>query len=71
MIQETSDGFVIQGTGRVPGGSGQSRGDHRLAMSLVVAGLASENGVRVEGADMVTQSFPCFFEMLKQMGATL
>jgi len=70
-IEEKTDGFVVRGMGRVPGGSGQSRGDHRLAMSLAVAGLASENGVTVEGADMVTQSFPCFFEMLKQMGVKL
>lgn len=71
QIQEQPDGFMIRGTGKIPGGSGQSRGDHRLAMSLAVAGLASENGVTVEGADMVTQSFPCFFEMLKEMGVTL
>ena len=70
-MKEQPDGFMIRGTGRIPGGSGQSRGDHRLAMSLAVAGLASENGVTVEGADMVTQSFPCFFEMLKEMGVTL
>lgn len=70
-IVETPDGFVIEGTGRVLGGRGESRGDHRLAMSLAVAGLASEKGVTVEGADMVRQSFPCFFEILKQMGAAL
>ncbi len=70
-IQETSDGFMIQGKGHIPGGSADSLGDHRLAMSLAVAGLASENGVTVAGANMVAQSFPCFFEILQAMGVSL
>ena len=70
-IVETADGFVIQGRGKVPGGTGESKGDHRLAMSLAVAGLASEHGINVIDADMVTQSFPHFFELLKQMGVKL
>ena len=68
-VEEKPDGFIIHGRGSLPGGTVESSGDHRLAMSLAVAGLASEKGVTVQGADMVTQSFPAFFEMLNRMGA--
>ncbi len=70
-IKETTDGFIIQGQKQIPGGTAESCGDHRLAMSLAVAGLASQNGVTVNGAEMVTQSFPAFFELLKRLGVSL
>jgi 3-phosphoshikimate 1-carboxyvinyltransferase len=44
-----------------------SRGDHRIAMLGAVAGLASREGVRVEGADAVGVSFPGFFEMVERL----
>ncbi|MCS6906406.1 MAG: 3-phosphoshikimate 1-carboxyvinyltransferase, partial [Anaerolineales bacterium] len=39
---ETQDGFRIVGKGRVEGGTVEAHGDHRLAMALIVAGLASK-----------------------------
>ncbi len=70
-ITEMEDGFVIQGKKHITGGTAESKGDHRLAMSLAVAGLASKNGVNIREADMVTQSFPAFFEMLNRMGVEI
>ncbi|MBW6475440.1 MAG: 3-phosphoshikimate 1-carboxyvinyltransferase [Anaerolineaceae bacterium] len=70
-ITEMEDGFVIQGSEYISGGTAESKGDHRLAMSLAVAGLASQNGVNIRGADMVSQSFPAFFEMLNRMGVEI
>lgn len=67
-IQETHDGFIVQGRGQIPGGTANSCGDHRLAMSLAVAGLASDEGVTVQGAEMASQSFPAFFELLTRIG---
>ena len=59
------DGFAITGVpARLRGGRIASRGDHRIAMLGAVAGLASREGVRVEGADAVGVSFPGFFEMV-------
>ena len=59
-IEATDDGFVVRGTGRLRGGTIDSRGDHRLAMLGAVAGLASEEGVEVEGFEAVVGLLPGF-----------
>ena len=60
-IEETGDGFVVQGDGGpLQGGTIDSRGDHRLAMLGAVAGLACENGVEVVGMDAAAISYPDF-----------
>ena len=62
------DGFEITGVPARPrGGRIDSRGDHRIAMLGTVAGLASRDGVRVEGADAVAVSFPGFFDMVERL----
>jgi 3-phosphoshikimate 1-carboxyvinyltransferase len=62
------DGFSITGVpARLRGGRIDSRGDHRIAMLGAVAGLASREGVRIEGADVVGVSFPAFFEIVEQL----
>ena len=63
-IEGTPDGFVVQGTGGLRGGVIESHGDHRLAMLGAVAGLASEEGVRVIGMDASNVSYPQFLEHL-------
>jgi 3-phosphoshikimate 1-carboxyvinyltransferase len=68
-MTDLEDGFAIEGGRPVLGGSVKARGDHRLAMSLAVAGLASAGPVEIEGAEMVAESFPGFFEVLAQLGA--
>jgi 3-phosphoshikimate 1-carboxyvinyltransferase len=67
----TRDGFVVRGVPtRLRGGRMESRGDHRIAMLGAVAGLASQEGVRVEDAGCVAVSFPGFFELLAELKAT-
>lgn len=61
------DGFVVTGTGGLLGGPVDSRGDHRLAMLGAVAGLASENGVAVEGFDAAGVSYPGFERDLRSL----
>jgi 3-phosphoshikimate 1-carboxyvinyltransferase len=61
-IEATEDGFVVEGTGGLEGGWFDSRGDHRLAMLGAVAGLASRDGVEVEGMDSAAISYPLFLE---------
>jgi len=63
-IEGTPDGFVVTGTGGLRGGVIESHGDHRLAMLGAVAGLASEEGVRVIGMDASNVSYPQFLEHL-------
>ena len=53
------------------GGKVQSHGDHRLAMALALAGLASREPVQVEGAEMVAESFPEFAGVLAGFGAQI
>jgi 3-phosphoshikimate 1-carboxyvinyltransferase len=66
---ETPDGFTIHGGRPLRGGEVDSHGDHRLAMSLAVAGLAAEAPVEVHGAEMIHESFPGFAAVLKALGA--
>jgi 3-phosphoshikimate 1-carboxyvinyltransferase len=63
-IEEREDGFVVRGGGGVRGGRANSRGDHRLAMGLGVAGLASRDGVEVEDMAASSVSYPGFLEDL-------
>ena len=66
-IEATHDGFVVRGTGRLRGGTIDSRGDHRLAMLGAVAGLASEEGVEVERFEAVSVSYPGFERDLERL----
>jgi 3-phosphoshikimate 1-carboxyvinyltransferase len=59
-IEATADGFVVQGTGGLRGGTLEAHGDHRLAMLGAVAGLASREGVEVIGMDAAAVSYPRF-----------
>ena len=60
-IEETPDGFVINGKTTLKGGvQVESYHDHRLAMSLYVAGLICENPIEINGFDWVDVSFPEF-----------
>ena len=69
-IEEHPDGFTIHG-GKLQGGTVESHGDHRLAMSLAVAGLAAESPVTVNHAECTAESFSAFAETLQSLGATI
>jgi len=67
-VQATAGGFSVRGVPTRPrGGSLDSAGDHRLAMLAAVAGLVSQEGVRIEGAEAAAVSFPGFFELLDSL----
>ena len=59
-IEERADGFAVRGTGGLRGGRIDSRGDHRLAMLGAIAGLASREGVEVDGIESAAVSYPRF-----------
>jgi 3-phosphoshikimate 1-carboxyvinyltransferase len=72
---ETS--LVVRG---VPGGKGlgNARGeavathlDHRIAMSFLVMGLASEHPVTIDDARMIVTSFPEFMDLMAGLGAKI
>ena len=45
----------------------QSHGDHRIAMSLAVAGLRAAGPVTVAGSECVAKSYPDFFDDLRTL----
>jgi 3-phosphoshikimate 1-carboxyvinyltransferase len=59
-VEPTEDGMAIEGSGGLRGGTVNSHGDHRIAMLGAVAGLASREGVEVEGMDAAAVSYPGF-----------
>jgi 3-phosphoshikimate 1-carboxyvinyltransferase len=61
-IEAAEDGFVVTGTGGLRGGRIASHGDHRLALLGAVAGLASREGVEVEGMEAAEVSYPRFMD---------
>jgi len=69
-VTETEDGLIIDGTGGapLPGTSGAhhvaTHLDHRIAMSMAVAGLNSMNGVAVDDTSPIATSFPNFEALL-------
>ena len=66
-LEEREDGFVVRSAGAIRGGRASSRGDHRLAMGLGVAGLASREGVEVEDMAAASVSYPGFLEDLERI----
>jgi 3-phosphoshikimate 1-carboxyvinyltransferase len=59
-VEATADGIVVEGTGGLRGGRVSAHGDHRIAMLGAVAGLASREGVEVEGMEAAAVSYPRF-----------
>jgi len=60
QIEATEDGFEVQGSGGLRGGTIDAAGDHRMAMMGAVAGLASREGVEVVGIEAAEVSYPGF-----------
>lgn len=73
-VTETEDGLIIEGTGGAPlRGSSNSRTkthlDHRIAMAMAVAGLASRDGVEVDDTSPIATSFPGFITLIEEASA--
>ncbi len=71
-VEEHEDGLTIHGTGGEPltgtpeGAHVITRLDHRIAMSMAVAGLASRNGVTIDDTSPINTSFPTFMALLDE-----
>jgi len=61
-IEATEDGFAVTGSGGLRGGHISSHGDHRLAMLGAIAGLASREGVEIDGMEAAEVSYPRFMD---------
>jgi 3-phosphoshikimate 1-carboxyvinyltransferase len=71
-VEIEGDDLIVQGKGQAPGGGiVATHMDHRLAMSALVMGLASEKPVGVDDMSFIATSFPGFVEMMQRLGADL
>jgi 3-phosphoshikimate 1-carboxyvinyltransferase len=71
-IEETKDGLIIQGLGatktkRLRGAACTSYGDHRVAMSMAIAGLTAEGATKIQDTDCIETSFPGFESKLLEL----
>jgi len=71
-VEEHEDGLTIHGTGgdplpgTPPGAEVATRLDHRIAMSMAIAGLVSRNGVQIDDTAPIATSFPTFLALLAE-----
>ncbi len=66
------DDLLVQGSGRVAGGcTVATHMDHRLAMSALVMGQATEAPVAVDDAAFIDTSFPGFAALMRGLGADI
>ncbi len=70
QVDETDDGAVVHG-GTFGGGTVKSYGDHRVAMSLALAGTIASDEVIVEDVAAVDTSFPGFCDLMSSLGAKI
>ena len=69
-VDESADGAIVHG-GQFSGGTVQSYGDHRIAMSLALAGTVASDAVFVEDVSAVDTSFPGFCDCMTSIGAEI
>jgi 3-phosphoshikimate 1-carboxyvinyltransferase len=69
-VEETPDGARIAG-GKMSGGTIDSRGDHRIAMSFAVASLLASGPIDIRNTAEVATSFPSFLEVAAAAGLAI
>ncbi|HYI29023.1 MAG TPA: 3-phosphoshikimate 1-carboxyvinyltransferase [Bradyrhizobium sp.] len=69
-VEIVGDDLIVEGKGHVPGGGlVATHMDHRIAMSALVMGLASDKPVKVDDTAFIATSFPDFIPMMRGLGA--
>ena len=75
-VEEEPEGLIVVGSsgGNHPASGGAqiiTRGDHRIAMSHLIMGLAADGEITVDEPGMIATSFPGFVEMIRGLGGDL
>ena len=69
-VEISGDDMIVEGKGFVPGGGlVATHMDHRIAMSALVMGMASDAPVKVDDTAFIATSFPDFIPMMRGLGA--
>ncbi len=66
-IEERPDGMIIRGVDSLKGAPSDSAGDHRIAMTMAVAGLAAAGETTIAGAEAADVSYPGFWQTLDSL----
>ncbi len=66
-VEERPDGLKVPGKQRLHGAEIDPAGDHRIAMTFAVAGLAAEEPTTIVGSECVEVSFPGFYQSLERV----
>lgn len=69
-IEETPDGLIVKKS-ELKDATVEAHHDHRIAMSLSIAGLMAEGSTIVQGVECMKKSYPNFVEHLKHLGADI
>ena len=69
-VVEHNDGLTIEG-GRIKGGEINSFGDHRIAMTALIASVCSEDDVLVKNTKNIDTSFPDFVAVMNKIGLNI
>ena len=69
--RSAGDTLEVEGARPAGGGDVATHGDHRIAMSFLVLGLAAREPVRVDRPDMIDTSFPGFADLMRGLGADI
>jgi 3-phosphoshikimate 1-carboxyvinyltransferase len=64
-IREVEDGMIIEGGSKLTGAEVVSHGDHRIAMSMAVAGLVADGETYIGDSEAADVSYPSFWETLE------
>lgn len=71
-VEATDDTMTVHGTGALAGGAAAATHlDHRIAMSFLVAGLASDAPISVDDGAPIATSFPDFLPLMARLGADI
>jgi len=73
-VDVEGDDLIVHGSGSgraAGGGLVATHMDHRIAMSALVMGLASEKPVKIDDGSFIATSFPGFVELMRGLGADL
>ena len=72
LVTTSPDGFDVEGGGSLKPATFESHGDHRIAMTFAVAGLALKGGpTTVHNTDCIATSFPEFVSTLRKLRADI
>jgi len=67
-IEEREDGCAIEGPVRLRGASVDPRGDHRILMSAVVAGIVAQGVTEIGDGECYAVSYPAFLQDMRNLG---